>query len=552
MKKNKKTLKGEENLGTLAMTDNNNFHLPRIMHKQGPDHENNHNEQPNPQIVMHYQTVADEQIVEDHLIEEEHYEEEIEDSNIISEVIESHSVLTSSDNSGPTSTIIHKPALKKYLTPSREISSSSLTRATKSTAFNNNNNTINKSSTSTNHQYQSFIGRLVSKDNILLISQNVIEIGRNSSKSAVDFHVGKNSFVSRKHLILHYDGHEFNLVCASKNGVFIDDQFIRKSNEATRLPSSCTLRFPSTNIRIQFENLVDQNNRKSDGPGGKSTSVENTNTVYRPLKISIPEQEGVMKNIKSPFPSPTGTMSAANSCPTSPRHNNYHDFYSQHNNGNSSHNFNDMEFTAPSTSGTGSEMEKPPYSYAQLIVQSITAAPDKQLTLSGIYSYISKNYPYYRTGANKGWQNSIRHNLSLNRYFIKVPRSQDEPGKGSFWRIDPMSENKLIDQSYRKRRQRGSQGFRTPFGMPRSAPVSPSLMDNSQDNSPQELNDVVLQSAPGSPRSNQATFNSQYAPQNANNNSIKRERDTGEIYGEDSYDYSDEDEYEPAKRMKEA
>ena len=87
-------------------------------------------------------------------------------------------------------------------------------------------------------QYQSFIGRLVSKDNILLISQNVIEIGRNSSKSSVDFHVGKNSFVSRKHLILHYDGHEFNLVCASKNGVFIDDQFIRKSTEPTRLPSS--------------------------------------------------------------------------------------------------------------------------------------------------------------------------------------------------------------------------------------------------------------------------------------------------------------------------
>ena len=46
---------------------------------------------------------------------------------------------------------------------------------------------------------------------------------------------------------------------------------------------------------------------------------------------------------------------------------------------------------------------KPPYSYAQLIVQAISSAHDKQLTLSGIYSHITKHYPYYRT-ADKGWQ----------------------------------------------------------------------------------------------------------------------------------------------------
>nr|2A3S_A Chain A, Myocyte Nuclear Factor [Mus musculus]2D2W_A Chain A, Forkhead box protein K1 [Mus musculus] len=97
---------------------------------------------------------------------------------------------------------------------------------------------------------------------------------------------------------------------------------------------------------------------------------------------------------------------------------------------------------------------KPPYSYAQLIVQAISSAQDRQLTLSGIYAHITKHYPYYRT-ADKGWQNSIRHNLSLNRYFIKVPRSQEEPGKGSFWRIDPASEAKLVEQAFRKRRQRG-------------------------------------------------------------------------------------------------
>lgn len=227
------------------MTDSNNFHLSRVMHKVSEQHEldqNNHHDQPNPQIVLHYQTVDDteEHLVEDHLIEEEHYEEEIDDSNIISEVIETSEVIddkplilsaSAIPDDGLPSTIIQKPAIKKYVTPS----ATSSTRTPK--AFNNNNNTIGKNSSSS-HQYQSFIGRLVSKDNILLISQNVIEIGRNSSKSSVDFHVGKNSFVSRKHLILHYDGHDFNLVCASKNGVFIDDQFIRKSNEPTRLPSS--------------------------------------------------------------------------------------------------------------------------------------------------------------------------------------------------------------------------------------------------------------------------------------------------------------------------
>ena len=59
--------------------------------------------------------------------------------------------------------------------------------------------------------------------------------------------------------------------------------------------------------------------------------------------------------------------------------------------------------TAPTDSGGVRDESKPPYSYAQLIVQAITSATDRQLTLSGIYAYITKNYPYYRN-ADKGWQ----------------------------------------------------------------------------------------------------------------------------------------------------
>merc|ERR1711976_891344 len=75
-----------------------------------------------------------------------------------------------------------------------------------------------------------------------------------------------------------------------------------------------------------------------------------------------------------------------------------------------------------------------------------------------------------------------------NRYFVKVPRSQEEPGKGSFWRIDPASEGKLVEQSFRRRRQRGVPCFRTPFiSASRSAPSSPNQAGMSGIMTPESL-----------------------------------------------------------------
>lgn len=491
------------------------------------------------------------------------------------------------------------------------------------------------------------VAKLESRGFEYLVRQDKIIIGRKSSREKVDVSIGHCPFVSRHHMEIHHQHPNFFLKCISKNGVFVDGMFVRGGADPFSLPKSCTFRFPSTTIKIAFQSLITEqepidlkmaSQGNSSGAGTNSSSMVGGHlhhsahhNPHHPLNHHHPNIAGITNSISSaginltttasgsgvvnlqqhphfkpptqspqPFKdscdsfrsqpqSPADTISAANSCPTSPRpstkwHSSnsrtqpnspqssqagqnqntdtgYVEVMDQNfidasevildTNGNSTmpggvdsnnhphgqHHHHHMMMTGsqqsaygteglnfsrtsmyshePSTSnnniavglaagndsGKGSAAPglgsgyigggggggrhgddgKPPYSYAQLIVQAISAASDKQLTLNGIYSYITKNYPYYKT-ADKGWQNSIRHNLSLNRYFVKVPRNQEEPGKGSFWRIETMNETKLLDQAYRRRRKRensnnsSSQLDSTAATTPTTTPPPPTKM----------------------------------------------------------------------------
>ncbi|XP_004611527.2 forkhead box protein I1 isoform X1 [Sorex araneus] len=101
------------------------------------------------------------------------------------------------------------------------------------------------------------------------------------------------------------------------------------------------------------------------------------------------------------------------------------------------------------------KLVRPPYSYSALIAMAIHGAPDKRLTLSQIYQYVADNFPFYNK-SKAGWQNSIRHNLSLNDCFKKVPRDEDDPGKGNYWTLDPNCEKMFDNGNFRRKRKRKS------------------------------------------------------------------------------------------------
>ncbi|KZF22649.1 hypothetical protein L228DRAFT_268036 [Xylona heveae TC161] len=137
---------------------------------------------------------------------------------------------------------------------------------------------------------------------------------------------------------------------------------------------------------------------------------------------------------------------------------------------------------------------KPPYSYATLIGMSILRAPNRRLTLAQIYKWISDTFSYYRV-SDSGWQNSIRHNLSLNKAFVKQERPKDDPGKGNYWAIEPGMEAQFLKDRPLRRR--------TSVGNGSSSSLGKSIREGQRSKVDEPNLDVTQERAPGS----RAVFN---------------------------------------------
>ena len=98
---------------------------------------------------------------------------------------------------------------------------------------------------------------------------------------------------------------------------------------------------------------------------------------------------------------------------------------------------------------------KPVYSYSCLIALALKNSKTGILPVNEIYNFMTKNFPYFKS-APDGWKNSVRHNLTMNKYFEKIEKpgaNGQKTRKGSLWSLNPQKLGKMEEEIIKWRKK---------------------------------------------------------------------------------------------------
>ena len=104
-----------------------------------------------------------------------------------------------------------------------------------------------------------------------------------------------------------------------------------------------------------------------------------------------------------------------------------------------------LVFTCPPPqAGGAAALQRPAESLKVLIAQAMAERSDRSMMVGEIYQRIKDKHAFYRSQAEASWQSSIRHCLTINKCFVKVPKAAaDAAHKGGCWTMVPEADPAL-------------------------------------------------------------------------------------------------------------
>ncbi|KAI9098812.1 fork head domain-containing protein [Phlyctochytrium arcticum] len=286
------------------------------------------------------------------------------------------------------------------------------------------------------------LAKLEGPDFVYHIKKLQVTLGRRgSSADQVDVDLGTSNSISRLHAMIQFNHstQKFELAVFGKNGVWVNGEHINRGMGPTPLENGTQLRV--SDIEAYFmtggpDPPID-NHKKMHDSKTKRSNDRSSSTPNKKPRYELSSSRPSFSSFSKPEQHLVGDSSLLPSWPPTTK-------------------FKDV---------------RPPYSYIALITQAIYQAEEGKITLNGIYNWISQTYPWYKL-EQTGWQNSVRHNLSLGRWFIKLKRN--EPGKGGWWALDKeVPRNELEEMLTQRRFGRGQATVAPNSNQVIYSPISP-------------------------------------------------------------------------------